>query len=132
MRTNRRVRFVATFAWIVLFASPPGFSQKKKESTYPEQGSVTQVRRPTLDEALGERIVTHGDGSQTRLVANGGPVYKIVGDTRVYEFQLRSAKDRLDIGSQIWFRIAKDYAYVQQGRKEGKFLVLSIGLKSAG
>ncbi len=128
-RKFERIEIIAALTVLVLFASNCGLSKDKKERTYPEQGKVLKMRLPGTDDASGADVTTQRNGRRTQVVPAGGPIYEISTETKNYEFQSRSPKDRLEIGADVQFRIDGDFAYIKAGEKEAKYRVVDIELK---
>lgn len=133
MRASRlkRTIAIATACVLPLFAPSWGLSKANKEKTYPEQGKVLKMRMPGPDDASGADVTTQRNGRRTQVSAAGGPIYQISAETKIYEFQSRSPKDRLEIGAEIQFRIYGDFAYIKLGDKEAKYRIVIIELRPA-
>jgi hypothetical protein len=133
MAASRSARIIAITAAtvLILFAPSWGLSKANKEKTHPEQGKVLKMRMPGPDDASGADVTTQRNGRRTQVSPAGGPIYQISAETKIYEFQSRSPKDRLEIGVQVQFRIEGDFAYIKLGDKEAKYRIVGIELKPA-
>jgi len=133
MTASRFARIKAITAVIVLILLAPSWalSKPKKEKTYPEQGKVLKMRMPGPDDASGADVTTQRNGRRAQVSPAGGPIYQISTETKIYEFQSRSSKDRLEIGAQVQFRIDGDFACIEVGDKEAKYRIVGIELKPA-
>lgn len=112
----------------VLLLSGIAVAQDKPPKTYPEHGTVVAMRvgeqsrtLPVYTDPYGK---THGGMSVNRR----RHIYRIETDTRFYELE-GGRKPTLELNQSIEFRIEKESAYVQQGKKEEKYRIVGVEQK---
>jgi len=108
------------FTTLLVLCSSVTLAKNKQPKTYPERGTVLAVRM--ADKSY--QIV----GARPQTIYWRDPVYRVETETRIYEFE-GSRKSKMALGDVIRFRLKKQSAYVQEGKKERKYRVVGEELK---
>jgi hypothetical protein len=117
-----RARMGAFPLFVILSSAMPLAAGQPK--TYPLHGTVS---------AMQSERVTHGSGVYTdqfgkthggQVVSHRVPIYSVHTPAMDYEIEGRRWGHRLSVGDEIDFRMDKGRAYVRDGDKEDKFMVV--------